>query len=83
MGGFYWKRHLDGPFATLIRLAATYLHPEADDLESLQRLAKLGNDTRWTPLKPNSARPSRPRISSRATNCRNTSSMKTAVPRRF
>jgi hypothetical protein len=34
------KRHPDGPFATLIRVATTYLHPEADDLESLQRLAK-------------------------------------------
>ncbi|MCW2894543.1 MAG: hypothetical protein JWO75_4032 [Actinomycetia bacterium] len=37
---YYWKRHPDGPFATLIRIATTYLHPEADDLESLQQLAK-------------------------------------------
>jgi hypothetical protein len=44
MGGFYWKRHPDGPFATLIRISTTYLHPEADDLESLQRLAKSGNN---------------------------------------
>jgi hypothetical protein len=44
MGEFYWKRHPDGPFATLIRIATTYLHPEADDLESLQRLAKREND---------------------------------------
>jgi hypothetical protein len=44
MGEFYWKRHPDGPFATLIRISTTYLHPEADDLESLQRLAKGGND---------------------------------------
>jgi hypothetical protein len=37
---FYWKRQPDGPFVTLIRIATTYPHPEADDLESLQRLAK-------------------------------------------
>jgi hypothetical protein len=37
---YYWKRHPDGPFATLIRIATTYLHPEADDLESLQQLMK-------------------------------------------
>jgi hypothetical protein len=37
---YYWKRHPDAPFATLIRIATTYLHPEADDLESLQQLAK-------------------------------------------
>ena len=36
----YWIRHPDGPFTTLIRIATTYLHPEADDLESLQQLAK-------------------------------------------
>jgi hypothetical protein len=44
MGDFYWKRHPDGPFATLIRVATTYLHPDADDLESLQSLAKREND---------------------------------------
>ena len=37
---YYWKRHPDGPFVTLIAVATTYLHPEADDLESLQELAK-------------------------------------------
>lgn len=36
----YWIRHPDGPFTTLIRITTTYLHPEADDLESLQELAK-------------------------------------------
>jgi len=40
MDGFYWQRYPDGPFATLIRVATTYLHPEADDLESLRRLAE-------------------------------------------
>lgn len=44
MDAFYWQRYPDGPFATLIRVAATYLHPEADDLESLQRLAKREDD---------------------------------------
>lgn len=44
MDEFYWKRHPDAPFATLIRIATTYLHPEADDLESLQRLTKRDND---------------------------------------
>jgi hypothetical protein len=37
---YYWIRHPDGPFTTLIRISTTYLHPEADDLESLQDLAK-------------------------------------------
>ena len=32
-----------GPFAALIGVATTYLHPEADDLESLQELAKSGD----------------------------------------
>jgi hypothetical protein len=40
---YYWKRNPDGPFATLIRISTTYLHPEADDLESLQELAKSGD----------------------------------------
>jgi hypothetical protein len=40
---YYWKRQPDGPFATLIRISTTYLHPEADDLESLQELAKRGD----------------------------------------
>jgi hypothetical protein len=41
MGHFYWERYPDGPFATLIRVATTYLHPESDDLETLQLRAKL------------------------------------------
>ena len=31
MGAFYWERHPDGPFATLIAVAATYCMPEAYD----------------------------------------------------
>lgn len=40
MRDFYWDRHPDGPFATLIRIATTYLHPEVDELEALQELVK-------------------------------------------
>lgn len=31
VSGFYWERHPDGPFATLIAVAATYCSPDADD----------------------------------------------------
>jgi hypothetical protein len=35
VSGFYWERHPDRPFATLIAVAATYCAPEAyDDLIS-------------------------------------------------
>src|SRR6202044_3375324 len=44
MEEFYWERHPDGPFATLIRVATTYLHPEVDELEALQRLARRDDD---------------------------------------
>ena len=42
MTGFYWERHPDGPFATLIGVAATYCSPDADakDYERLKRLAR-------------------------------------------
>jgi len=33
----YRKRHPDGPFVTLVTVAATCLHPEADGLGSLRR----------------------------------------------
>ena len=44
MGNFYWTRYPDGPFVTLISVTTTYLHPEADNLESLQRRARREND---------------------------------------
>jgi hypothetical protein len=44
MGAFYWERHPDGPFATLIRIATNYLHPEWYDLDLLKRFAKLDDD---------------------------------------
>jgi hypothetical protein len=31
MGAFYWERYPDGPFATLIAVAATYCSPDACD----------------------------------------------------
>ena len=37
---FYWERHPDGPFVTLIEVATTYLDPENYDLEELKALAK-------------------------------------------
>ena len=40
MPAFYWERHPDGPFATLIAVATSYLHPEIDDPDSLKRFAK-------------------------------------------
>ena len=44
MTGFYWERHPDGPFATLIAVTATYCSPDADaeDYERLKRLAGRG-----------------------------------------
>ena len=32
MSPLYWERHPEGPFVTLIAVAATYLNPEAYDL---------------------------------------------------
>jgi hypothetical protein len=31
VSAFYWERHPDGPFATLIAVAATYCSPDAYD----------------------------------------------------
>ena len=46
MTGFYWERHPDGPFATLISVVATYCSPDADaqDYERLKRLVKREDD---------------------------------------
>ena len=44
MASFYWERHPDGPFATLIAVATTYLDPENYDLDSLKELAKREDD---------------------------------------
>jgi plasmid stabilization system protein ParE len=44
--GFYWERHPDGPFATLIGVTETYCSPDAAaaDYERLKRLAKREDD---------------------------------------
>ena len=49
MSGFYWERHPDGPFATLIAVAATYCSPDAydgayDDLISRARAPDPGDE---------------------------------------
>jgi hypothetical protein len=51
--GFYWERHPDGPFATLIGVAATYCSPDAgvEDYERLKRLARRQDDQRMRVFK--------------------------------
>lgn len=44
MSPYYWERHPDGPFVTLIAVATTYLNPEGYDPDSLKRLAKREDD---------------------------------------
>jgi hypothetical protein len=44
MAPFYWERHPNGPFATLIEVATTYLDPENYDLEELVSLARREDD---------------------------------------
>jgi hypothetical protein len=53
MTGFYWERHPDGPFATLISVAATYCSPDADhdDFERLKRLARREGDQQMAVFK--------------------------------
>jgi hypothetical protein len=51
MASFYWERHPNGPFATLIAVATTYLDPENYDLDSLKRLAKHKDDRQMQEFK--------------------------------
>jgi hypothetical protein len=44
MASFYRERHPNGPFATLIAVATTYLEPGNYDLDSLKELAKRAGD---------------------------------------
>lgn len=44
MSPLYWERQPDGPFATLIAVAATYLDPENYDLDSLRALGAREHD---------------------------------------
>jgi hypothetical protein len=41
---YYWKRCPDGPFATLIMVATTYLHPESASPARLRRRARHAED---------------------------------------
>jgi len=41
---FYWERHPDGPFATLIAVATTYLDPEDYSPDELKALARRDDD---------------------------------------
>lgn len=53
MTGFYWERHPDRPFATLIGVSATYCSPDADtnDYERLKRLANRQDDRKMQVFK--------------------------------
>jgi hypothetical protein len=49
VSAFYWERHPDGPFATLIAVAATYCSPDAydgayEDLVSRARSPQTADD---------------------------------------
>lgn len=44
MDEFYWERDPAAPFGILIRIATSYLHPEVDELEALQRRAQRHDD---------------------------------------
>jgi hypothetical protein len=44
MASFYWERHPNGPFATLIEIATTYLDPENYNPEALKNLAARDDD---------------------------------------
>ena len=49
MNAFYWERHPDGPFATLIGVTATYCSPDAydgayEDLVSRARSPRADDD---------------------------------------
>jgi hypothetical protein len=51
MASFYWERHPDGPFVTLITVASTYLDPENYDLDSLKIRAKREGDEKMRVFK--------------------------------
>jgi hypothetical protein len=51
MAPLYWERHPDGPFATLIAIARTYLDPENYDIDALKRRAKREDDQRMQVFK--------------------------------
>ncbi len=56
MPAFYWERHPDGPFATLIAVATNYLHPENYDLDLLRDSPSARTTKRCRSSSPNSVR---------------------------
>ena len=64
MSPLYWERHPEGLFVTLIAVAATYLHPENNEPDSLKALARRGGATRRCGCSSSSsAKPSETRAS--------------------
>lgn len=57
MSPFYWKRHSDGPFVTLIAVVTTYLDPENYHLDSLKELADARTTRRCECSSPSSVSP--------------------------
>ena len=51
MAPFYWERHPDGPFATLIAVATNYLDPENYNHDALKILAKRDDEPRMRVFK--------------------------------
>jgi hypothetical protein len=43
MGAFYWERHPDGPFVTLLAVAATYCSPDACGGDYDHLISRAGN----------------------------------------
>ena len=79
MSPLYWERHPDGPFVTLIAVAATYLHPESDDLDSLKALARRDGDEEMRVFKSELREALRDPASCQATSCSNPSSTTTEL----
>lgn len=51
MAPYYWERHPDGPFATLIAVATNYLGPENYDFDSLKSLTERQDQPRMRVFK--------------------------------
>jgi hypothetical protein len=79
---FYWERHPDGPFATIILIATTYLDPENYHLEALQRLAAREGDPEMQVFKADLRQALRDPGLLPGTSCSRPSSTPTAATRR-
>ena len=82
MASFYWERHPDGPFATLIAVATTYLDPENYHLDSLKELARREDDEEMRVFKSELREALRDPASYRATSFSSQSSTTMAATRR-